>query len=410
MNETVKETDHGAAAQVVVRRDAVFDERERVAGYELILDDAPPTAGSETADLIATVFGDLGLRRLVGEHSAYIAATPEVPADIPALGLPAGQLVLMLAEQPVDERRLHDVARLVEAGFGVGVGGWALDRSAEALLALATAVKVDFDFGTLDVTRVVARRDELHERGVTLIAANLQTRGEYAECRRLGFDAFMGEFLTTPSGLAGRRTPTAGMQTLTAVLRATGPEAFEDLERVICRDVGLAHRFLRLADSAFYARRARVRSVRDALARLGAEAVRQWALMLVLAGVADTSSGTARHLLGVGLHRARICELLARDNAEACPDRAFSAGLLSILPALVNHPIDQLVAELPIEQALAGALTAHEGTEGQMLAAAIDYEQGERETADGQPPLLAAITRIYTDALLWADSTAHNLG
>jgi EAL and modified HD-GYP domain-containing signal transduction protein len=199
------------------------------------------------------------------------------------------------------------------------------------------------------------------------------------------------------------------MGMLAAVVTATGPGAFEDLERLIVQDAGLAHRFLQLAGTAFYASRARVRSVRDALARLGAEAVRRWALMLVLAGLTDSSSDAHRHLLGVGLHRARICELLATQDANACPDRAFSAGLLSILPALVNHTMDQLVAELPLDGRLARALTQHEGREGRMLAAAIAYEGGERENAQGGPPLLAAITRIYTDALLWADDTARRM-
>ncbi len=263
------------------------------------------------------------------------------------------------------------VARRVEEGFRISVGGWALDPAAEPLLRLASVVKVDFNFGTLDLVRAMARRDELHARGATLIAGRVNTRGELEECRRLGFDAFQGEFLAQPACIARRRTPTFRMAALAEAVNANGEGAFEQLERLICRDVGLAHRFLRLADSAFYARRARVRSVRDALARLGAEAVRRWSLMLALAGLTDTSSETARVLLGVGLHRARVCQLLARQELADDPDRAFTVGLLSILPGLVDRPIDELVAELPVDERLAAALIDHLGAEGRLLAAMI---------------------------------------
>jgi EAL and modified HD-GYP domain-containing signal transduction protein len=394
----------------LVRRQPIFDGHERLAGYELLIASraAAPTDAT-AAGLIAATCAEVGLRRVVGDHRAYITATRDLVALARELRLPAEQVVLQLPKQPVDELLLASVHRVVEGGFGVGVGGWALEPGAETLLALTTTVKVDFDFGTLDLNRLLARRDELRARAVTLIADHVGTHGEYEECRRLGFDAFQGEFLAQPTGLAARRTPTARMASLAGVLRATGPRAFEELEQIISQDAGLAHRFLRLADCALYARRARARSVRDALARLGALAVRRWALMLLLARLSDTSSSTARHLLGLGLHRARTCELLARQDARAYADVAFTAGLLSVLPALIDQPMNELLANLPIDDRLVGALVHHAGPEGRLLAATIAYEHGERENADDLPPLLAAITGLYSESLLWADNTAAQL-
>ncbi len=403
---TAVRTCQESADCAVVWRQPMFDRSERLAGYELRLDGRAVSAENSAADLLTTTFGDLGLRRVVGNRRAYVTASLQLLADAAVLRLPAEQVVLQIPEQPVNEQLLATVRHVRDEGFGVGVGGWALDPAAEPLLQLATTIKLDFDFGTLDLVRAVARRDELHARGATLIAGRVQTRGELAECRRLGFDAFQGAFLAQPASVAGRRTPTVRMAALAEALKATGQSAFERLEQLICRDVGLAHRFLRLADSAFYASRSGVRSIRDALARLGADAVRRWIMVLALAGLTDTSSQTARALLGIGLHRARVCELLARQELAADPDAAFTAGLLSVLPGLVDRPIDELVDELPIDARLTGALMDHVGAEGRMLAAMIAYEDGQRENADGFPPLLAAITRIYAESLLWADDNA----
>ena len=391
---------------VLLARQPVFDRHERVVGFELSLKTDPsPVGETAAAGVVSTAFADLGLRRVVGDRRAYIDASPELVAQAAGLRLPPDRVVLQLDPNPVDTPLLETAGDLTRDGFGLGVGGWALAPEFAPLLELASVIKVKFDFGTLDLARLATRRAELQARGVTLIATGLETRGEYAECLRLGFDGFQGGYLAEPSGVPGRRTPTFRLAALAALLGATGPGAFEDIERLICQDAGLAHRFLRLADSAFYTARDRVRSVRDALLRLGAGPVRRWAVLLVLAGLADSSSPAAHHLLGVGLHRARLCELLAREDAAACPDRAFTAGLLSVLPALLQQPIEPLLDELPVDERLSAALVGHRGPEGALLAAALAYERGERADLDGHPTLLAAISRIYAESLLWADDT-----
>ena len=209
-NDAEERGPEGSARCALIRRQAVFDARERLVGYELLLDHGvPPAADADAAAVIASAFGDLGLRRVVGDHRAYVTASFDVLSGAAALRLPSQQLVLQVAEQPVDDRLLRTVGRLVEQGFGVGVGGWGLEPDAEPLLGLATAVKVDFDFGTRELTQLVAQRDALHARRATLIAAHVQTRGEHTRPGGWGSTPFRGP--TSPSrpmspGAARRRT------------------------------------------------------------------------------------------------------------------------------------------------------------------------------------------------------------
>jgi c-di-GMP phosphodiesterase len=392
-------------------RRAIFDARERVVGYELLLDTGdPPADETAMAGVLATAFADVGFQRIVGSQRAYLTVCAQMLERAVELRLPPDQVVLQIAEQPLGRHVVPAAAGLVERGFGIAVGGWALGEGGEPLLRLATAVKVQCQFGSDELMQLVARRDELHRRGVTLIASAVHTRADYAECRRLGFDAFQGDYLGQPSTLAARRKPTFRASALATALDAGGAASFEDLERLIVQDAGLSCRFLRLAGSAAYAGRAPAGSIRQALARLGEHATRRWLVIMLLAGLTDAGPGSAaRHMLGVGLHRARICELLARDSADACAETAFTAGLLSVLPALVDQPISDLVAEVPLHPRLAQALLDYQGPEGRLLAAMIAYEDGERENADGDPRLLAAITRIYAGSLLWADEAVSHL-
>jgi hypothetical protein len=66
--------------------------------------------------------------------------------------------------------------------------------------------------------------------------------------------------------------------------------------------------------------------------------------------------------------------------------------------------MDQLLADLPLADEIALAITAHEGVVGKALAKAIAFERGEFES-----PVLAghgrsALTVAYTDAVRWADA------
>jgi EAL and modified HD-GYP domain-containing signal transduction protein len=288
----VEGLDVAAGQCALLARHPLFDRRERVAGYELLCRSAPGAPVARAAGAITTVVGDVGLERLVGDHPAYMTASRELLAQAPGLGLPPQRVVLQLPEpEPVDRPLLTSLRELRDLGFGVGVGIWALAPGAEPALEVATVLKVRFGFSRSDVNQVITRRAELHARRLTLIATGVETRGEYDQCLKLGFDAFQGPLFPRSVDITPQRTPTFRLSALATVAEGC---SFEELERLISQDAGLAHRFLRLSNSAFFAARAHARSIHDALLRLGSEAVQRWTLLLLLSGLTDTGSSAAR--------------------------------------------------------------------------------------------------------------------
>jgi EAL and modified HD-GYP domain-containing signal transduction protein len=102
-------------------------------------------------------------------------------------------------------------------------------------------------------------------------------------------------------------------------------------------------------------------------------------------------------VIGAGLVRAKLCEILARDAGLAAADSAFMMGLLSICDALLSTPLDELVASLPLTPELAGAIVRREGDLGEVLSTAVALQHGDgRATGRQADALLAAIR--------WADA------
>jgi c-di-GMP phosphodiesterase len=241
-----------------------------------------------------------------------------------------------------------------------------------------------------------------------LVAEKVETHEDFLFYRDAGFELFQGFFYARPQLVRGRGVPAArlgSVGTLAELQRAGG--SFEPLEEVIRHDAGLSYKLLRFANSAFNCTRSPVRSVREALLRLGTRAVHQWATVLALAGIPNRSP----ELLTTALLRARMCELLVSRSDDGCAERAFVVGLFSVLDALLDVPMDEVLELLSLEPVISEALRTRCGTEGAALAAVLAYERGApaKEGHDVGTDL-GAVGAAYAEALAWTQTLATRIG
>ena len=394
-----------AVDSVVLARQPILDRHESVVGYALRYRPLTPSGqldGLETStvSVIVGALVEIGLGKLVGERPAYVEVTPQLLDYVGQLPVSPERVVLELAATShVDADLLRAVRDVVDAGFQIAIVGVIPAGDGEALWRLASAVKLD--------CRVLAGGGEevndllvgLRKRGLRLIAEAVDTREQYEAMRALGFDAYQGQYFAAPRSIRETVAPTHRLGALVSLTQGEVGVSIEDLERLICEDPGLSYRFVRLANSAFYGGRSPVGSIRQALMRLGATAVSQWIMLFALSNMTDQP----QHLLNVAVHRARLCELLAREQPDAVAERAFSAGLFSVLDALLGRPMSELIAELGLDDRLATAITDHRGPEGRILAAVVAYERGDFAACAQREVRLVNVANAYWHAAGWAD-------
>ena len=87
-----------------------------------------------------------------------------------------------------------------------------------------------------------------------------------------------------------------------------------------------------------------------------------------------------------------MCERLANTDNEHRPDAFFTVGLLSVLDALLDCPMTEVVRELSLSQEICDALVHRSGPLGTSLRAVIAYEQSDWERH--------ALLRFYPERLL----------
>jgi EAL and modified HD-GYP domain-containing signal transduction protein len=110
-----------------------------------------------------------------------------------------------------------------------------------------------------------------------------------------------------------------------------------------------------------------------------------------------------------GAIRARMCEHLANALGLPKPERSFLVGLLSVLDALLDQPIAEVVQSLPLETDIVEAVVNYEGSLGNILKCALEYEK--RNWAEAQAAVNLneeTIREAYQKSLAWSLSTLNS--
>jgi c-di-GMP phosphodiesterase len=148
--------------------------------------------------------------------------------------------------------------------------------------------------------------------------------------------------------------------------------------------------------------RGEVRSIGQALALLGVENVRRWATLSVLASVDNKPT----ELTLTALIRARFCELAAEQLGFISPAEAFTLGLFSVIDGMLDAPMHDVAASLPLADDMRDALVLRHGPKGQLLDSVTSLEAGEDEKAS---TLILDAPQLYLESLIWANGAAESL-
>lgn len=397
---------------IYVGRQPIYDRDLAVFAYELLFrcpGGALPHGDAMTGQIILNTVMDMGLDAVAGKHTVFInLSTGFLDGHYP-LPFPPHQVALEVLEdvEPVPVV-LATLEELALRGYTIALDDFRFRPGIEPLLRHARIVKLDvLSLGEQELREHVAR---LRHHGVKLVAEKVESYEEFELCRALGFDYFQGYFLAKPHVIRSRSVGANRMVLLQLLARIQDPAVeFKELEDIIVRDVGLAYRLLRYVNSAALALRHQIDSVRQALLMLGTETIRNWASLILLARVEDKP----RALLDTALVRAKMCEQLARVQDRSDPEHYFTAGLLSVLDALMDQPMERVVADLPLVKEVKAALVYRAGPIGDVLGHVLHYECAAWDLLEDSGIAPATYTRSFIDAVRWvADTTSalHSQG
>jgi EAL and modified HD-GYP domain-containing signal transduction protein len=393
-----------AASEILIARQPVYDLALRVVAYELLVQNRDGTAAGDHADEASTI-SEVGLN-LVSGHPAYVRVVRTLLLEGHLTALPADRVVLEVGpELTIDEPAQTAIEALVASGYELALLDLEPAAPAERLLPYAHIVGVDMR--SRDRAAMRTEISHLREYGARLLARNVQDHDDLDACQELGFDLLQGDFFSRPRVVAESGVvPVNKLARVQMLGELQSPDVdFDSLQEIITRDVGLSYNLLRFINSAFFALPRRVESIRDALVLLGVANVRKWATLMTLTDTDDKP----RELVVTGIVRARMCEQLAIAHHHKDSEGFFTAGLFSVMDALMDTSLVELLASLPLSREIIEALLNYEGAKGRILRAVIAYERGAFTELGELPAMRTPLSDVYAEAVQWANETLGTL-
>jgi EAL and modified HD-GYP domain-containing signal transduction protein len=389
-------------------RQPILDLRGRVHGYELLFRNGPDAVFRGDGDLATRTMLDntviFGLEKFTGGLPGFVNCTGETLTGDLVNVLPASMTVLEILETVEPTPGLIEAcAKLKASGFRLALDDFIWEPRFAPLVELANYIKVDFT-----LTGAAERKDLLRRlkgKPVALLAEKVETQQEHRQACAEGFTLFQGYYFCRPVLIENRKVPANRLFHFEILqLLQADPIDLHKLSRLVKRDTSLTYRLLRLVNSPTYGLHQEVRSIESALLVVGETAFRRIATLAI---ASELNADRPPEILRMALVRARFCEQAA-GLCALDPTEQYLLGMLSLVPAMLQVPMEELTPALPLRGEIRDALQGTVNPEGSLLKWLEAHERGDWSACDvvvhAKGLKHDRLIESYANAVFWAET------
>jgi EAL and modified HD-GYP domain-containing signal transduction protein len=341
---------------------------------------------------------EIGLDDLVGERLAFVNFSREslLNCDLANLLPPSRVVIEILENVEIDDELNASVKSLVAQGYTIALDDFVYEPKWNPLLQLAKIVKLDVSCHSAEEIQKLIH--VLEPFDVELLAEKVETREEHELYSEMGFTYFQGYYYSKPSVIKQDCLSDNQLAILQLVARLQDPDIqSEEAVELVSQTVSLNYKLLRYANSASIGVKTQLGSIQEAVIYLGLRKLKELASLIAMSTINTKST----ELIYTGLTRAMMCEQLARSKQLPDEGQFFIVGLFSILEALLDYPIDQVLARLPLTDVITHALVNHEGVLGETLLSSMACETSDWAHMRFNGLDERSVYSAYLDAVKW---------
>jgi EAL and modified HD-GYP domain-containing signal transduction protein len=388
-----------------VARQPIMNLHGHTHGYELLFRNSPEADPNPGADVAARTMLDnaviFGLEGLTNGLPAFVNCTAESLTEDLVLVLAPQMTVLGIpGSLEVTPRLLEACCKLKSRGFRLALEDFSWKAELRPVAELADYIRMDFNrFGTAEWHYIPGLSGSIP----TMVAKKVETQEDYAKACEEGFTLFQGSYFYHPVLLKKRKVPANRLLHFEIVrMLHHDPIDVPQISRLMLRDASLTYRLLRLVNSPVYAIQQEVRSIEMAIVALGEDTLRR---IVSLAVLSELNGHEPPEILHMALLRARFCEVAA-GLCRLDPAEQYLLGMLSLVPAMLRVPMEELTPSLPLRAEICEALQGTKNRERSLLDWLESHERGDWESCD-LIALSMGLNRerlmvCYAESLVWA--------
>lgn len=394
-----------------IARQPIFNIHKKIYAYELLYRGAKHYAlervsgDRATTSLLSSAFLTREIQDISSFKPCFINFTQGLLEKmLPESFSKESVVVEILEDVEPTEQLVRSCRRLREKGYTIALDDFVYDRKFIPLLELADIVKIDFRL--TPHTTILRTLDILRRYRVKLLAEKVETLEEFEAASKLGFVYFQGYFFSKPEQIKIQELTSTQITHLRLLAEVTKKSTtVESLRKIIANDVSVSYKLLRFLNSSYFYRLQEIKSIKHAIAYLGQKELRHFIMLVIISEMASKKPG---ELIRLGLVRAKFCELLGEQaRVKMDTSEVFVVGLFSLLDAMLDRSMDEVMRELPVSADIKAALLEERGPWYTYLQIARNYEKTNEHAF---VPLLAqlqldaeTVNRCYLTAIKYAN-------
>jgi len=399
--------------EVFVARQPVFDEKKEVYGYRLSFrskfEEYYRALESDTSDTDLMAFVNFG--ELTAGKKGFVRFSRELLLmEFPILFPNDTTVAVVPGAMDGDEQTLGRCGDLKRFGYAVALDNFRLPLLDSPLLEVADVVVVDFSQVPPEERQAVC--EQLAGREIQRLAANVDTAEEFDQAATWGYSYFGGEFFTRPVVRPDQEIA-ANKLTYLQLLREVNGAAlsYDEIASLVEQDVALTYKLLRFMNSAWFGLKFEVNSVRHALVLLGPKEIKRW---VSLVAVRSTGDDKPEELLIRSLTRAKASEQLGLlVGQEKNASELFLMGMFSVMDALTDKPIEEVLERLPLREDIKTALLGGSGPYRDVYETVLAYERGDWDKLSESATTLKVdeqkVPELFRTSLKWATEALREI-
>jgi EAL and modified HD-GYP domain-containing signal transduction protein len=287
--------------------------------------------------------------------------------------LPSTTTVVEILETvPPDPDVVAACHSLKEQGYMIALDDYVAGDAREPLAEIADIIKVE-----MQLTTEVERAQLIKQFGpwrCRMLAEKIETHVDFVRARDQGFVYFQGYFFRRPEMMSIHDMPANRLNYLKMLQEVSRPDLdVPGLENLIKAEASICYRLLRYLNSPMFGFKKEIHSVRHALSILGERDVRRWVRLVAAVGAGQDRTSD---LVLSALVRGRFGELLAPRVPHGESD-LFLMGLLSLIDAMLEMPMESVLEKIPLDQATKAVLLGQPSVLRPVFQLTLAHESGE---------------------------------
>jgi len=371
-----------------IGRQPILDKEGKVYAYELLYRQQGEHAASvldnsaATARVLINAIQNMGLECMLSGKKGFINADEEIILGGLIDILPKENFVIEILETTkVTPELVEKIKEYKALGHSFALDDMVLTKEYydmfKSLFQVVDIIKVDYLY--CDKTKLKGNLQVFKKLNVAMLAEKVETQEDFEFCKEVGFDLFQGYFFSKPVVLTQKSVDPSKAATVNLINMIKNDAEVNELESVIKGHTDLYINLLRFMNSASYFTKGNITSIKHAIAMLGRENLAKWLYLILYAGPSNDNFDNP--LLVTAQVRAKMMEKLCSESTVKCEqeDAAYLVGLISLMDAVFNRDIQDVVKEFNVDQAIKLAVTEKSGELGRLLTMVMEYENDEPE-------------------------------